>query len=54
MHAASQLFVEAFEVQIEGERVSPDTVFPDWSPLGNQIVYEQAELAGNINVIYLK
>ena len=28
--------------------------FPDWSPLGNQIVYEQAELAGNINVIYLK
>ncbi len=33
MHAASQLFVEAFEVQIEGERVSPDTVFPDWSPL---------------------
>ena len=33
MHAASQLFVEAFEVQVEGERVSPDTVFPDWSPL---------------------
>jgi hypothetical protein len=33
MHAASQLFVEAFEVQIDGERVSPDTVFPDWSPL---------------------
>jgi hypothetical protein len=33
MHAASQLFVEAFEVQIEGEPVSPDTVFPDWSPL---------------------
>jgi Tol biopolymer transport system component/DNA-binding winged helix-turn-helix (wHTH) protein len=28
--------------------------FPDWSPVGNQIVYEQAELAGNINVIYLK
>lgn len=28
--------------------------FPDWSPLGNQIVYEQAELAGNINVIHLK
>jgi Tol biopolymer transport system component/DNA-binding winged helix-turn-helix (wHTH) protein len=28
--------------------------FPDWSPLGNQIVYEQCELAGNINVIYLK
>jgi hypothetical protein len=33
MHAASQLYVEAFEVQIEGERVGPDTVFPDWSPL---------------------
>jgi hypothetical protein len=33
MHAASQLFVEAFEVQIDGEQVSPDTVFPDWSPL---------------------
>jgi hypothetical protein len=33
MHAAGQLFVEAFEVQIDGERVSPDTVFPDWSPL---------------------
>jgi Tol biopolymer transport system component/DNA-binding winged helix-turn-helix (wHTH) protein len=28
--------------------------FPDWSPSGNQIVYEQCELAGNINVIYLK
>ncbi|MEP7341047.1 MAG: LpqB family beta-propeller domain-containing protein [Acidobacteriota bacterium] len=28
--------------------------FPDWSPLGNQIVYEQCELAGNINVISLK
>lgn len=28
--------------------------FPDWSPLGNQIIYEQCELAGNINVIYLK
>ncbi|MEO6723827.1 MAG: winged helix-turn-helix domain-containing protein [Blastocatellia bacterium] len=28
--------------------------FPDWSPLGNQIVYEHCELAGNINVIYLK
>ena len=33
MHAASQLFAEAFEVQVEGERVSPDAVFPDWSPL---------------------
>ena len=33
MHAAGQLFVEAFEVQVEGERVSADTVFPDWSPL---------------------
>jgi hypothetical protein len=33
MHVAGELFVEAFEVQIEGERVSPDTVFPDWSPL---------------------
>ena len=33
MHAASQLFVEAFEVQVDGERVSPDAVFPDWSPL---------------------
>jgi hypothetical protein len=33
MHAASQLFVEAFEVQVEGERVSADTVFPDWAPL---------------------
>ena len=33
MHAAGQLFVEAFEVQVEGERVSPGTVFPDWSPL---------------------
>jgi Tol biopolymer transport system component/DNA-binding winged helix-turn-helix (wHTH) protein len=28
--------------------------FPDWSPSDNQIVYEQCELAGNINVIYLK
>ncbi len=33
MHAAEQLFVEAFEVQIDGERVSPDAVFPDWLPL---------------------
>ena len=33
MHVADQLFVEAFEVQIDGERVSPGTVFPDWSPL---------------------
>src|SRR5258708_26780336 len=33
MRAASQLFVEAFEVQIDGERVSPDTVLRDWSPL---------------------
>lgn len=28
--------------------------FPDWSPLGNQIVYEQAEITGNINVMSLK
>ncbi len=33
MHVADQLFVEAFEAQIDGERVSPDAVFPDWSPL---------------------
>jgi len=33
MHVADQLFVESFEVQIEGERVSADTAFPDWSPL---------------------
>lgn len=33
MHVAGELFVEAFEAQVEGERVSPDTVFPDWSPL---------------------
>ncbi|HJQ70641.1 MAG TPA: winged helix-turn-helix domain-containing protein [Blastocatellia bacterium] len=28
--------------------------FPDWSPLGNQIVYEQAEIIGNIHVMSLK
>ncbi|HJR06105.1 MAG TPA: winged helix-turn-helix domain-containing protein [Pyrinomonadaceae bacterium] len=28
--------------------------FPDWSPLGNQIVYEQAEITGNIYVMSLK
>lgn len=28
--------------------------FPDWSPLGNQIVYEQAEITGNIHVMSLK
>lgn len=28
--------------------------FPAWSPLGNQIVYEQAELTGNIYVMDLK
>lgn len=33
MHVADQLFTEAFEVEVATERVSPDTVFPDWSPL---------------------
>jgi hypothetical protein len=33
VHVADQLSVEAFEVQIGGEQVSPGTVFPDWSPL---------------------
>ncbi len=33
MHVADQLFVEAFEVRIGGERVSPEAVFPDWSLL---------------------
>jgi Tol biopolymer transport system component/DNA-binding winged helix-turn-helix (wHTH) protein len=28
--------------------------FPDWSPRGNQIVYEQAEIIGNIQVMSLK
>ena len=28
--------------------------FPEWSPLGNQIIYEQAELTGNIYVMSLK
>ena len=28
--------------------------FPDWSPLGNQIVYEQAEIIGNIQMLSLK
>lgn len=28
--------------------------FPAWSPLGNQIIYEQAEIAGNIYVMSLK
>ena len=28
--------------------------FPDWSPLDNQIVYEQAEIVGNIHVMSLK
>lgn len=28
--------------------------FPDWSPLGNQIVYEQADIIGNIHVMSLK
>jgi len=27
---------------------------PDWSPLGNQIVYERVALTGNINLMYLK
>src|SRR5947209_7891824 len=33
MHVADQLFVEAFEAQIGGERVSPEAIFPDWSLL---------------------
>src|SRR6185312_12345108 len=33
MHVADQVLVEAFEVQIGGERVGPDAVFPDWSRL---------------------
>ena len=33
MHVADQLFVEAFEVRIGDERVSPEAVFPDWSLL---------------------
>jgi hypothetical protein len=33
MHVADQLFVEAFEVQVEGEQVSLEAVFPDWSML---------------------
>lgn len=28
--------------------------FPDWSPLGDQIVYEQAEITGNIHIMTLK
>jgi hypothetical protein len=31
MHVADQILVEAFEVQIGGERVGPEAVFPDWS-----------------------
>jgi Tol biopolymer transport system component/DNA-binding winged helix-turn-helix (wHTH) protein len=27
---------------------------PNWSPLGNQIVYERVELTGNINLMHLK
>jgi Tol biopolymer transport system component/DNA-binding winged helix-turn-helix (wHTH) protein len=27
---------------------------PDWSPRGNQIVYERVELTGNINLLHLK
>src|SRR5436190_24384995 len=33
MHVADQLFVEAFEVRIGDERVSPEAVFPDCSLL---------------------
>jgi hypothetical protein len=33
MHVAEQLFVEAFDVRIGGEPVSPEAVFPDWSLL---------------------
>ena len=33
MHVADQILVEAFEVQIGGERVGPEAVFPDWSLL---------------------
>jgi len=28
--------------------------FPGWSPLGDQIIYEQAEITGNIYVMFLK
>ena len=28
--------------------------FPDWSPSGNQIVYEQAEITSNIYIMSLK
>jgi Tol biopolymer transport system component len=27
---------------------------PDWSPQGNQIIYEYAELSGNINLLSLR
>jgi len=33
MHVADQLFIEAFEVQIEDERGSPELIFPDWTLL---------------------
>jgi hypothetical protein len=33
MHVAEQLFVEAFDVRIGGEPVSPEAIFPDWSLL---------------------
>jgi hypothetical protein len=33
MHVADQVLAEAFEVQIGGERVGPEAVFPDWSRL---------------------
>jgi hypothetical protein len=33
MHVADQIFAEAFEVRIAGERVSREAVFPDWSRL---------------------
>ena len=34
----------------------PNTILriPDWSPLGNQIIYERVELTGNINLLHLK
>ena len=33
MHVADQIFAEAFEVEVGGERVSPEAVFPNWSLL---------------------
>jgi hypothetical protein len=33
MHVADHIYVEAFEVEVGGEQVSPEAVFPDWSLL---------------------